>query len=242
MHPDQPSQHSGLGPQPPQYSSPPNQPPMPSGLTQPPAMPPPTPASAQLPLDERTPAYSLALRQRFTVVQNRYELVGISPSGEEQVLAFAVQKRFSLREKITFFTDESRTHVAFTIGARNVLELAATYDIIAGSGQPLASLKKEFGASLLRSTYTLSTPRGQLVVRERGQVRPILRRVISRVADLPWVLPLQFDIETPDGQTLVTVDRLWKIRDHYEIKVYEPSIEWQLVGAVAVAVDAFMQR
>ena len=75
------------------------------------------------------PAYALELRQRFTPLQNRYDLVGIDAAGAETVLGYAEQKRFSLKEKVTFWSGPDRTQVVFTIGARNVFEIAGTYDV-----------------------------------------------------------------------------------------------------------------
>ncbi len=51
-------------------------------------------------------AYTLNLRQRITVMQNRYDILRVD-GGNQTALAYAQQKRIALREKITFFTDES---------------------------------------------------------------------------------------------------------------------------------------
>ena len=55
------------------------------------------------------PAYALELRQRFTPLQNRYDLVGVDASGGETILGYAEQKRFSLKEKVTFWSGPDRT-------------------------------------------------------------------------------------------------------------------------------------
>ena len=58
------------------------------------------------------PAYALELRQRFTPLQNRYDLVGIDAAGVESPLGYAEQKRFSLKEKVTFWAGADRSQVA----------------------------------------------------------------------------------------------------------------------------------
>jgi uncharacterized protein YxjI len=180
--------------------------------------------------------YALELRQRFTPLQNRYDLIGYH-NGTETLLGYAEQKRFSLKEKVTFFADDAKTQVAFTIGARNVLEIAGTYDIAAADGATLATLKKNFTSSLLRSTYELSTYDGrQLVCQERQLWRAILRRLSN---DIP--LPLQFDV-LQQGQVLATIDRVFKLRDVYRVNVNDDAFDWRIVAAIAVAQDAFMQR
>ena len=181
-----------------------------------------------------TMSYALELRQRFTAIQNRYDLIGFH-NGAETRLGYAEQKRFSLKEKVTFFADDAKTQIVFTMGARNVLELAATYDICDATGASLATLKKNFKSSLLRSTYELTTADGrQLICQERKMWRAILRRLTD---DIP--LPMQFDV-LQDGNVLVTVDRAFKLRDVYKVSVQDDALDWRVAAAVAVASDAFM--
>ena len=180
--------------------------------------------------------YALELRQRITPLQNRYDLIGFH-DGTETLLGYAEQKRFSLKEKVTFFADDAKSQVVFTIGARNVLELAATYDIAAADGSMLATLKKNFKSSLLRSTYELTTYDGrQLVCQERQMWRAILRRISN---DLP--LPMQFDV-MQEGHVLATIDRVFKLRDVYRVNVQDDAFDWRIAAAIAVAQDAFMNR
>ena len=69
------------------------------------------------------PAYVLELRQRFTPLQNRYDVVGVDAAGAETQLAYAEQKRLALKEKVTFWAGADRSQVVFTLGARNVLAI-----------------------------------------------------------------------------------------------------------------------
>ena len=181
-------------------------------------------------------SYALELRQRITPLQNRYDLVGFH-NGTETLLGYAEQKRFSLKEKITFFADDAKTQVVFTIGARNIMELAGTYDVQHADGTVLATMKKNFGSSLLRSTYDVTTADGrQLVCHERKLWRALLRRLTDAIP-----LPLQFDV-LQNEQVLATVDRVFKIRDVYRMQVNDDNFDWRVAAAIAVAVDAFMNR
>ncbi len=189
-------------------------------------------------LSSGSPVYTLELRQRLTAVKNRYDLVRVGDGVQEETLGFVEQKRFSLKERVTVFTDESKTSVAFTIGARNVLELRGTYDVEDASGQRLATLTKEFKKSLLRSTYTIETPLGTLTVTERNMAVAILRRVQDNIP-----LPIFFDVKAPDGTPVATVDRkIMRLRDLYYIRVYDDRLEWRVAAAIGVACDAFMNR
>jgi uncharacterized protein YxjI len=185
--------------------------------------------------------YALELRQRFTPLQNRYDLVGFR-EGAETVLGYAEQKRFSLKERVTFFGSEDKSAVAFTIGARGVIELMATYDVQTADGSTVAVLSKDAGSSLLRSTYRLDLGAGRvLVARERVPWKAIARRVVGIFTDVPWLFPIQFDVV--EGERVVaTVDRVLKLRDVYRVEVADDTVDWRAAAATAVAIDAFMNR
>ncbi len=187
-------------------------------------------------------AYALELRQRITPLQNRYDLVGVTATGQETPLGYAEQKRFSLKEKVTFWADADRRSVAFTLGARNLFELAGTYDVVGGDGAPIAVISKDLVSSFLRSTYRVEVGGRQLVGHERSVVRAVLRRVFSAVSDLPWFLPIQFDVVDAVGNVVLTIDRQPKLRDVYRIAVNDDRLDWRVAAAMAVAVDAFMNR
>jgi hypothetical protein len=187
------------------------------------------------------PAYSLELRQRFTPLQNRYDLVGIDPSGQENVLGYAEQKRFSLKEKVTFWSGPDRAQVVFTIAARNVFEIAGTYDVAAIDGTVLATIQKDFRSSLTQSTYTVDVGGRRLIGKERGRIKALARRAVEVLTDWPWFFPIHFDFTSPDGLAM-TIERQMKLRDVYRIAISDGTLDWRVAGALAVTVDAFMNR
>jgi len=186
-------------------------------------------------------SYVLELRQRITVLQNRYDVVRVDDA-REVPLAYAEQKRITLREKIIFYTDQSKREQAFTLAARNIVELVGVYDVTEPSGQVLATLRKDAVASLARSTYHVEFQRGALTGRERTWWRPLARRALSVASDLPWLLPLQFDFTDQQGRTVFAVDRQLRVRDQYRITVQDDGLDWRVAAACAVAVDALMDR
>ncbi len=187
-------------------------------------------------------AYVLELRQRFTPLQNRYDVVGVDAAGNETGLGYAEQKRFSLKEKVTFWSSADRSQVVFTLGARNVFEIAGTYDVQAGDGTPLATISKDLVSSFLRSTYKVDRAGRPLVGQERSQVQALLRRALNVVSDLPWFLPIQFDFTDPSGDVALTIERQMKLRDVYRVTVSDATVDWRVAAALAVTVDAFMNR
>ncbi len=64
------------------------------------------------------------VKQRITVVINRYEIVAANPDGSEgNLLAFAEQKRMQLKEEVTFYADEAKNRRVFSFKARQVLDV-----------------------------------------------------------------------------------------------------------------------
>jgi hypothetical protein len=187
------------------------------------------------------PAYALELRQRFSPLQNRYDLVGIDGSGRETPLAYAEQKRFSLKEKVTFWSGADRGQVVFTIAARNIFEIAGTYDVAAADGTVLATIAKDVVSSFTQSTYTVDVAGRRLVGRERGMVKALLRRAVELFTDFPWMFPIHFDFTSNDGLAM-SIERQMKLRDVYRITITDGSLDWRVAGALAVTVDAFMNR
>jgi uncharacterized protein YxjI len=186
--------------------------------------------------------YVLELRQRFSPLQNRYDVVGLDPAGTETQLGYAEQKRFSLKEKVTFWAGADRSQVVFTIGARNMFEIAGTYDVAAGDGTPLAVIAKDAVSSFTRSTYKVDVNGRALVGKERSAVQAIARRAMEVFTDLPWFLPIHFDFTDAGGSTVLTIERQMKLRDVYRVAVEDASLDWRVPAALAVTVDAFMNR
>jgi len=192
------------------------------------------------------------VRQKITMMVNRYQVLAANPDGTEgPLMAFAEQKRMKLKEEITFFADESRTRPVFSFKARQRMDVGAEHDVFDESGRPIGWFKKEFGASLLRSTWTLRTPgvgappveaRG----RERRPVLAVLRRVwtvIPYIGDVwvPFVFHFDF-VDTAGGAPVLTCERQRSVRDRYDVTVTDPRLDFRVAAAMAVALDALQSR
>src|SRR5690348_18506116 len=85
-----------------------------------------------------------SLRQKITVMVNRYEIRTVDASGAEgPVLAVAQQKRMAFKEQVTFYADEARTQPVFSFKARQRLDLGATYDVLDANGSPIGWFRKD---------------------------------------------------------------------------------------------------
>lgn len=187
------------------------------------------------------------MKQRITMMINRYELYAGNPDGTEgQLLAFAEQKRMALKEQVTFYADTAKTRPVFAFKARKVIDLGSGYDVTDEHGQPVGWFKKDFGKSLLRSSWHLTAPGLEAFGTERNNTIAILRRVwdfIPYLGDV-WV-PFVFHFDFTDnanGQQVMSVERKKSIRDRYIVTVPDPRLDFRVAAAMTVALDALQSR
>lgn len=192
-----------------------------------------------------------ALRQKITMMVNRYEIRTVDADGNEgPVLAVAQQKRMAFKEQVTFYADEARKQPVFSFKARQRIDLGATYDVFDASGAAIGWFRKDFGKSLLRSSWHLGSADGlEAFGTERNQNVAIIRRVwdfVPFVGEIPLPFIFHFDFTAPDGTLVLSSERKRSLRDRYDIHLPQASNGWQLdwrVGlAMAVALDALQSR
>ncbi|MGL5861951.1 MAG: hypothetical protein ACRCY9_11935 [Phycicoccus sp.] len=187
------------------------------------------------------------VRQKITVMVNRYQVYAVNPDGSQgQLLAFAEQKRMKLKEEIRFFADESKQRVVFSFKARQVLDVSAEHDVFDEYGTPIGWFRKEFGASLIRSTWTMGGAGVQARGQERRPVIAVLRRVwdlIPYLGDIwvPFVFHFDF-VDTATGAPVLTSERRKAIRDRYDVTVPDTRLDFRVAAAMAVALDALQSR
>jgi hypothetical protein len=187
------------------------------------------------------------VKQRITLMVNRYEVLAANPDGTEgQLLAFAEQKRMKLKEEVTFFADASRTRRVFSFKARQRLDVHAEHDVLDEYDRSIGYFSKQFGASLLRSTWSLSAPGVEAVGRERRQSIAIIRRIwdfIPYLGDVwvPFVFHFDF-VDTATGQPVLVVERQKAVRDRYKVAVPDPRLDFRLAASMVVALDALQSR
>ncbi|WP_028938421.1 hypothetical protein [Pseudonocardia spinosispora] len=188
------------------------------------------------------------IRQKVTLMVNRYLIFAANPDGSEgALLAFAQQKRMKLKEEVVFYTDESKTRQVFSFKARQRLDVHAEHDVYDEYGNRLGYFSKQFGASLLRSTWNLSAPTGITAV---GQERRLSIAILRRIWDfIPYLgdiwMPFVFHFDFTDsntGQIVLSSERKKAIRDRYIIDAPDPRLDFRLAAAMAVALDALQSR
>ncbi|MEV4753674.1 hypothetical protein AB0J86_00950 [Micromonospora sp. NPDC049559] len=179
------------------------------------------------------------VRQRIRLMVNQYEVRAVAPDGSEgELLAFAQQKRLAFKEQVTLYTDDTKQVPVLGFKARQVIDLGATYDVTDATGTPIGLFRKDFKASLLRSTWHVEQPGvGIATGQERNFTVALLRRFVD---SLSW-LPYHFDFVI-DGQPAFSVVKKWGLRDKYVVEVHQPQLDRRLVIAMAVGLDALQSR
>jgi uncharacterized protein YxjI len=181
----------------------------------------------------------LFIRQRLRLMVNQYEVRAVNPDGTEgSLLAFAQQKRMAFKEQVTLYADDTKQVPLFGFKARQRIDLGATYDVVDAAGQPIGQFRKNFGASLLRSTWHLQQPGWpEMTGQETNVAVAVLRRFVD---SLSW-LPYHFEF-TVNGTPAFSVVKKWGLRDRYVVTVHDANLDRRLVAAMAVALDALQAR
>ncbi|QFZ24145.1 hypothetical protein EKG83_10505 [Saccharothrix syringae] len=185
------------------------------------------------------------MHQKVTLMVNRYEIFDDANGEPGQLVAFAEQKRMTMKEQVTIYTGPDKNQVLAGFRARKVIDLGSGYDVTDGSGQPIGAFRKDFGKSLTNSTWHLDQPGAPTATgSERNAGLAILRRVwdlLPFVNNIPFPFRYHFDF-TRGGQPVFSVDKKTWVRDHYLIRITDPQVDRRVVIAQSVALDALQAR
>ena len=193
------------------------------------------------------------LRQRIRPVINQYEFsLPASDGAPGEPICFVEQKRFAFKEDIRFYTDDSKREELMRIKARQRFDPRARYDVTDAAGNKIGEIQKVFGASLLRSTYTMYGPDGEEVATasEKSLAVALFRRAVGfvpYVGDFADFLPIPYHFDFKRGDTVLGTHtrQAWKLRDTYTIDMSgdpERTLDRRLLLAIAVGMDALQAR
>ncbi|KOV79033.1 hypothetical protein ADL03_38620 [Nocardia sp. NRRL S-836] len=177
---------------------------------------------------------------------NRYEVFADDGGKPGELVGFAEQKRFKIKERITVYTGSSKHRVLFEFNARKVIDLGSGYDVTDADGRSIGLFRKDFARSLLRSTWHLEQPGwGTTAGAERNRWLAGFRRLwqwIPYLSEAPFPMRYHFDFTQENGAPVFSVDKKTWVRDHYLVQIQDPGIDRRLVIAQAVALDALQSR
>ena len=194
----------------------------------------------------------LAIQQKLTVLTNKYEIRDASAGANPgQVVAFAEQAKMKIREKISFYTDSSKSTLNFTMRAEKVLDIHGKYLIEDASGVLLGSIKKDFQKSILVSSWLVMDASDRIVFRfeEDNALIAILRRLsdfIPFVGDLIKFFPYHFGVmDANSGASVGRYVKVSLIRDSYILNMNDEAwatIDSRVLMGMSIALDALQSR
>lgn len=198
----------------------------------------------------------LIVEQKITAFVNKYAIYQATEDGKKgDMIAFAQQKRLAFKEKVIFYTNDTKTDIAFTFRAEKVLDVHGRYFIEDAQGVKLGGFKKQFAKSLLNSSWQILNKDDQPVfaLRESSHALAILRRfggLIPFVGDIIDIITLflRYHFVFADATTGNEVGRYQKttlFRDHYLLSMDPASYtkeDWRVLAAMAVGLDALQSR
>lgn len=113
---------------------------------------------------------------------------------QRQLICFAKQKAFKLKEEITFFHDEAQTQPMFRVKARNIIDISATYDMFSTEGQLIGSLRRKGLSSMfVQDEWLILDSAGQEVgtIKEDSALLGIVRRFVDYAS---YLLPQTYSV------------------------------------------------
>jgi uncharacterized protein YxjI len=198
----------------------------------------------------------LIVEQKITAFTNKYTVSAANPDGSKgATLAFAQQKRMAFKEQVTFYTDESKAAIAFTMRAEKVMDIHGKFLIEDQDGREIGAFRKQFAKSLLASTWNILDSQDQpmLIVDESNKLLAALRRFagfipfVGEFIDiLTGFIKYHFDFKTSEtAEPIGKYQKTTLFRDHYTLQMTDTayaSFDWRVLAAMAVALDALQDR
>lgn len=198
----------------------------------------------------------LIVEQKITAFANKYKIFGVDSSGKKtELIALAQQKRLAFKEKVTFYSDETKTTEVFSFRAEKVMDVHGHYLVEDPTGVQIGAFKKAFRKSLLNSTWEILNDDNEpkIIINESNQTLAILRRFAGFVPILGDIFEIimlffRYHFAFRDPKTSELVGKYQKktlLRDHYLLSVADETYkqtDWRVFAAMAVALDALQSR
>lgn len=196
----------------------------------------------------------LIIEQKITPLANQYRIFSVDSGNKGDLVAYAQQKRVTLREKMRFYSDEQKQHEIFGFRAEKVLDVHGKYFIEDDKNSAIGSFRKVFKKSLLNSTWNIlddDTP--IITISETNKVLAVVRRVLGFlpiIGDFADIIMIFFlihftFIDSKTGEIIGYYKKTKRFRDHYELNMTNEayaSQDWRIWAAMAVGLDALQSR
>jgi uncharacterized protein YxjI len=197
----------------------------------------------------------LIIEQKITAFVNKYAIFAAAENGEKaQPVGLAQQKRLAFKEKVNFFSDDTKSQLAFSFRAEKVMDIHGRFIVEDASGNLIGMFKKDFSQSLVRSTWHILDQNGnpQFTITESNPTLAALRRFAGFIPLIGDVFELvllffkyHFVILDANQAVRGTYTKTTLFRDHYTLSSDDQLVQWvdwRVLASVAVALDALQSR
>lgn len=196
------------------------------------------------------------IEQRINLLANKYSIFSVDENGEKgQMIAFAQQKRLAFKEKVTFYSDQTKASTVFTLRAEKMMDIHGKFFVEDPDGNMIGVFRKDFGQSLVKSTWQILTDDGQvaLTVAESNAALALLRRFVGYIPFIGEILDLivimfryHFEWAMPSQSGPVgKYEKTTLFRDNYRLSMNDEAYaieDWRVYAALCVALDALQGR
>jgi uncharacterized protein YxjI len=158
-------------------------------------------------------------QDRYLLVRQFFKLLGANfriMDTNGNLVLFVHQKAFKLRESIAVYTGEDKTQQILSIGARQILDFSAAYDVVdVVRNEKVGALKRKGLHSIVKDTWIVMDANDQEIgqIVEDQMILALVRRFLSNL------VPQSFDI-------VVHGTKVADLRQHFNPFVYKLDIDF----------------
>jgi hypothetical protein len=151
----------------------------------------------------------------------------------KQLLLYARQKAFKLREDFRVYSDTTMQTEMLAILTPQILDISATYGVRdATTGEVVGALKRKGLKSIFKDEWVFLGPQGQELGRLKE--RSVMGALMSR-----WIklIPQHYVVVTPDGREVAAINQRFNpfvLKYGVTIPEAQPAIDRRLLIAAGV--------
>ncbi len=183
-------------------------------------------------------AYPLTLTFKFLTISSYIRVVDATG----QLVSYAKQRAFRLKEDVTIFADEEQTQPVYHIKADRIIDIGATYSISTADGRSLGALRQHGMRTLWSATYDILDDNGSAIGRVREQ-DPWVKVIDTLIGEIPflgfvvaqWINPTYL-IDGADGAALLRMRKRPSLIERRFIIEQEAPLPSRLESLVLPAV------
>ncbi len=117
------------------------------------------------------------------------------------LMFFAKQKAFKLKEDIRIYSDESQTDELLTIKTPQILDIVATYNVTdATTGEPVGAIRRRGIKAIVKDEWIFLSNDGQEIgkLTEKNAMSAIMSRLIK-------LIPQKYIVVLPDSREITEI-------------------------------------